>query len=473
MNNQCVSDMIDSRTFEEVFKEMNFETPITYNLLDQYYSTEGIVWDAAKGIKNTVKTVRKAGKTAYKAAKTQGRKIKDKWNKIKPIIIKAIKDLGITLSNMYGRFMKYDKDYKDLAAKIDNVINVKVPLLGKVETDILVDIYDININTLSNVCKMVESYEGFVSIVVNDMLNKTFIQPPDFIKLVERNTNMSTGEVRLNEIRSAIDPMVRAIGDLNAKGELTIPNKIWTDRKWYVPVNIPFMKKRNEKREWQKDMDNTTAAGFTKLSITGQLEEITISGDEVDKFKDLLVKSNKTGYLNVMKDFLNNRIIEQTLKKSGSSLKKETKAFFSNLDKTSSYLDGLMKKINEAKIRSGSNDEDQSPLNQNNSSKPETVNKASTGGENEVPGRLTKVNKTLAGSYDGSIATADDSIESVVDTYLDSLTSFFMNTSSVYGSMVNGLTAASFEIIVNCKHIVDKINSITNFNNSNTKKVNK
>ena len=281
------------------------------------------------------------------------------------------------------------------------------------------------------------------------MLNKTFIQPPDFIKLVERNTNMSTGEVRLNEIRSAIDPMVRAIGDLNAKGELTIPNKIWTDRKWYIPVNIPFMKKRNEKREWQKDMDNTTAAGFTKLSITGQLEEITISGDEIDKFKDLLVKSNKTGYLNIMKDFLNNRIIEQTLKKSGSSLKKETKAFFSNLDKTSSYLDGLMKKINEAKIRSGNNDEDQSPLNQNNSSKPETVNKASTGGENEVPGRLTKVNKTLAGSYDGSIATADDSIESVVDTYLDSLTSFFMNTSSVYGSMVNGLTAASFEIIVN------------------------
>ena len=222
-----------------------------------------------------------------------------------------------------------------------------------------------------------------------------------------------------------------------------------------------------------KDMDNTTAAGFTKLSITGQLEEITISGDEIDKFKDLLVKSNKTGYLNIMKDFLNNRIIEQTLKKSGSSLKKETKAFFSNLDKTSSYLDGLMKKINEAKIRSGNNDEDQSPLNQNNSSKPETVNKASTGGENEVPGRLTKVNKTLAGSYDGSIATADDSIESVVDTYLDSLTSFFMNTSSVYGSMVNGLTAASFEIIVNCKHIVDKIDSITNFNNSNTKKVNK
>lgn len=470
LNNTCISDLVDSRTFEEVYRDTNFETPITYNLLDQYYSTEGIVWDGAKLIKRTVGTVRKAGKQAYKAANTQARKIKDKWNKIKPIIVKAIKNLGITLSNMYGRFMKYDKEYLELAKKIDNVINVKVPLLGKVQTDILIDIYDININTLSNVCKMVESYEGFVSIVVNEMMAGAFIQPPDFIKLVEKNINKSNGDVNTSNIRTALTPMVRYIGDLNAKGELTIPNYIWTNRKWYIPMNIPKMDKRNQNRDWQKNMDNSTAAGFTKMSITGQLEEITISGDEVIKFQNLLVKSDNTGYLNIMRDFLNNRIIEQTLKKSGTSLKKETKVFFSNVDKTSSYLDEIIKKVNEAKIRSGNNN-DEGLLNQNNTPNPNTVNKASTSPDNQ-PQKFIDKNKDLRSSNDGFLETGEDSLESLVDTYLESLTSFFTNTSSVYGSMVNGLTAASFEIIVNCKHIVDKIESITNYNN-NTKKVNK
>lgn len=461
LNNECISDILDSRTLEETYKDTCFETPISYNILEQYYSTEGIVWDTAKGIKSTIRTVRKAGRKAYSSARTQGRKIKDKWSKIKPIIVKAIKNLGITLSNMYGRFMKFDKDYRELAAKIDNIINVKVPLLGKINTDILVDIYDININTLSNVCKMVESYETFVSIVVNDFLGKKFIQPPDFIKLLERNINRKTGEVNTSKIRSELTPMITIIGDLNSKGELAIPKKIWTDRKWYIPINIPFSKKRNQKREWQNDLDDSTAAGFTKASITGQLEEITIDGEKIEEFKKLLVKPNKTGYLNIMRDFLNNRIIEQTLKKSGSSLKKETKNFFSNLDKTTSILGSLVSDIEKAKN-----------INKDDIEEQETPSKSSIGGVDSkgIPERLTRKNASLADADDGSLDMSDDSLESIVDTYLDSVSSFFMNTSSVYGSMVNGLTSASFEIIVNCKHIVDKIDSITNFNNKEMKK---
>lgn len=461
MNNVCISNIVDSRTFEEVYLDTDFSTPIKYNTLEEFYSTEGIIMDVAKGVKTTVSTARKAGRAGYKAIASQSRNIKSKWYKIKPIIIKAIKDLGITLSNMYGRFMKYDKDYVELGKKIDIIINSKVPLMGKSDVDILIDMYDINVDTLSNVCKMVESYQGFVSIVVNDFIgSKNFITPENFVKLVESNININSGTGNIEKIRSSITPMVDTIGKLNSNGELTIPNKIWTDRKWYMPVNVPFAKKRNERKKWQKDLDNSSAAGFTKNSITGQLEEITISGDNIEEFKNLLVKGKNGGYLNIMKDFLNNRIIANTLQKSGASLKKETKTFFSNLDKFSNILTDISKRYSEAQIRNN-NTED---INQNNTSTPNTNNTATT-----TPEKLINPKQKLSNSDDGSLNTADDSLEGIVETYIDAITSFFMNSSSVYGSMVNGLTAASFEIIVNCKHIVDKIESINNLNEKKVK----
>lgn len=458
LNDIPVEDLIDERPLEESYKDMTYENPITYNLLEQYYSQEGIVWDTARAIKSGISATRKAGKRGYKVVKSGMRNVKDKWNKIKPIIIKALKDLSINLSNMYGRFMKYDKDYKELALKIDKVINTKVPLLGKVKTDIYIDIYDINIDVLANVCKMVESYNGFIQIVVNEFLGNNFVHPEDFLKLVDANINKSTGDVNTEAIRSKITKMVEGIGNMNYQGELTIPRKIWEMRKWTFVDKIPFTQKRATKKEHQENMDSSTAAGFTKLSITGTLEELTISGERISALKDLLVKPNKTGYLNIMKDFLNNSIIEQTLKKSGSSMKKEMKEAFKKIDILSEQLS---QRINEVHYLKRERNDDI-----NNPTPGEQIKTASTG----EPEYFAKSKKRLSNSDSGQIEAESEGLEGVVDSYLNALSSFIMNTSSVYGSMVNGLTSASFDIIVNCKNIVDKIDNLTNISNVNPDK---
>lgn len=461
LNDVPIEDLIDNRPLEESYKDMSFVTPIAYNILEQYYSTEGIVWDTARAIKSGVKLTRQAGKKAYSMSKRSYRNLKDKWNKIKPIIVKSLKDLAINLSNMYGRFMKYDKDYAELAKRIDSVINTKVPLLGQIKTDIYIDIYDINIDVLAGVCKMVESYQGFIEIVVNEFMGRNFLTPEEFLKLVDSNINRNTGEVNVDRIRSQIDTMVKGIGNMNYQGELSIPKKIWESRKWSISGIPSAISKRSQRKDNKKAMDNSTAAGFTKLGITGSMEELTISGEDMPKFKNLLVKPNKTGYLNIMKDFLNNRIIEQTLKKSGSSMKKEIKEAFKSLDTLSDQLNKRIAFVEDIKNRN-SNDEE-SDLN-NRRREGEQIKTASTG----EPQFFKRTNKNLSNSDSGQMDVDEDSLDGVVESYLNAMSSFIMNTSSVYGSMVNGLTSASFDIIVNCKNIVDKIDSLASVSSSNS-----
>ena len=457
LNNIPVQDIVDNRSLYDSYPDMDFELDVPYNILEQYYSQEGLVWDVAKGLKSGVSAVRKAGRSGYRMMKTGHRNLKDKWNKIKPIIIKALKDLGINLYNMYGRFMKYSKDYEELGKRIDNVIQTKVPLLSSnKDIDILIDMYDINVNNLSNICKTVESYGDFLALVDNNLLDNSFIEPKDFVKLVESNVNKSTGEVRTEAIRSKLQKMTEAIGELNSHGEMTIPEAIYRERKWVMPNGVPFTDKRSKRKEINEKMDDSTVAGFVKLSITGHLEELTISGENIDEFKKLLVGNSKNGYLHIMKDFLNNRIIENTLKKSGSTMKKETREFYNIFNRSIDMLNKILEDTYKAKANR-TPEEDMSSRDQEDP----RAYRASTG---ELQRIVNNKNKKLSNTDDGNIEAETDSLDALIDSYSETMTSFFINTSTVYASMVNGLTAASFEIIVNCKNIVDKIESLSSTN---------
>lgn len=444
VNDISVSNLLEKRSFYDVYPEMNLEREFSIETLNEYFATEGLIWDTAKTAYNIGKAAGKAGKKVYKSGKKSYRKLKDKWSKIRPLIIKAIKDLGITLTNMWGKFMHYDKDYADLAKKIDNVINVKVPLLGQTKTTVYIDMYNLDVNTLSNVCKLVESYEGFVSIVKNEksLLGGSFIEPEDFYNLIKKNCNRRTGEFNSKNVEYDLNRMISAVGTLNERGEITIPNTIWTSRKMYVPTNIPFMKKRNERKNFQENLDKSTAAGFTRASITGQMTELTFDPGSLSKLKDLLVKGNNTGYLQLMKSFLTNKIIENTLKKSGSSLKNETRKYFSEMDKFSVELDSLQNEMENAKNKNNANKSIDNTIDPSN--------------EEDIK------NKTLKNSDDGMTSEMDNSLEILIENYMECITNFYMNMSSIYKSMVQGLLAGSFDLIMNCKTIVDKIESIIN-----------
>ncbi|MGL5315641.1 MAG: hypothetical protein ACRC92_20470 [Peptostreptococcaceae bacterium] len=464
LNGVNITHQISSESLYDRLEELKaYEGIIDYDIdrhfrlsdeQDLQYAMEGLIFDTLRTAKSGIGAASRAGKTAYKAGKRQYNRLKDRWNQIKPVIIKVIKDLGITLSNLYGKFMKYDKDYAELGKRIDSVIRYKVPLIQNNKSTIILEMFDFDPQTLSNFCKMIESYDGFVNICMNDegLAGGSFVRPDDFIKLVQKNVNPRNGEVNSDAIRKVLDPMIQAIGNLTKNGDLTIPRALWANKKFTAPVNIPFMKKHNETREFNKNMKDTlTAANFTKQAILGQMTTVEFEPTQNAELQKFLVNGNNGGYLNIMKYFLNNKVVETTLKNSGKSIKKETDGYFKSLQNMMRELDATITKVNEVKAKN--NTDGKNDITDPNYDPAAAMDKK----DKEMR------NKTFANSNDGAMNYEDvgNDLESIIEGYVTVCNTFFVKTASSYSSMVNGLLSASYELIGNCKTIVDRIDALS------------
>lgn len=438
--------------------------------------TENLIWESAKLAGRLTKDVAVAG---YKAQRAAGNIIKDArqhWNRvIKPMIHKVLKEFQTQLQNMWAKYTKYDKKYKELGKEINSVINVFGDSITSIPKTRL-SWHAFDANTLVGYMNIIQSYDTYMKAIIENksLFPNGMVSPKDFARYAESNDVVSA--------KNAVAGLTEGIGNLNKYGELGMVKVFWEDKRSNFSIFSSF---DNKLLKAAVD-ENTSMTEFVEGTILRGVNEKTFDSSNVNEFKQDFLRGNGA-YLQVMRNMLNNNLIANVLTKGGNSIKKQTKEELSNMETVVKIaLDKQMKSqqnANTANRNARNNDEkvepDKPEFNNNvadqlkrEQEKAENQTKADQGtvesfadffgrnsdGKEEKP---TAKKGDVKDRYEGQYSPDSDpiSIVELSDNYIQAYTLLMAKASANYSSIVRGTLSATYTLIKECTDIVAFIKS--------------
>lgn len=443
--------------FEELkFSIENLE-PIPYNQFDFLGQEASILGDMIKGTyKATTGTV-KAGIKGVKMANKQWSNVKNKWAQIKPQIIKLLKQFAIGLQNLWHKFLQYDKKYKELGAKINNIIQFSVNQMQYMP-NVKLYYHMFNAPLLKGLVDLVSNWAGFYAVIFEGYKGKRsgvftgseLPYPAAVADAIKKND--------LNRVKSLVQDFSEGIGRLNASGELTLGVIIDRLFDWDLIANFP-----NEMRKKAND-GKMGLAEYIKIAVLGEMIEKEYSDQNKDEFvRDMTGRPNS--YLKIVQSILNNDILADALKKGGASTKKGTDIIVKGMEEIMKNAE-VQDKINASKNEQMERQK-QAEVNRTQKSndivddiREEHGDSAAKGVANAQNfGKLSDVNDNIG---EGNTVSNETSIAELAELYCKNYVIFTTKLSNTYGNLVRGMLAATYEIISESGNIISQIEAAAN-----------
>lgn len=458
------------------FKD-GYESIEIINLEQAIYepATENLIWEGAKLAGGLTKDLAKG---AIKAQRQAGNLIKDArhhWNQtIKPMIHKILKEFQTQLQNMWAKYMKYDKKYKELGKEINAAINVFGDSITSIpRTRISWHAFDAS--TLVGYMNIIQSYDTYMKAILDNksLFPNGMVSPKEFARYAETNDVVSA--------KNAVSSLTEGIGNLNQFGELGMVKVFWEDKRSDFSI---FSKFDNRILKAAVD-EKTSMTEFVEGTILRGINEKTFDSSNVNEFRRDFLQGNGA-YLQVMRNMLNNNVITNVLTKGGNSIKKQTKEELSNMETVVKIaLDKQMKSQQKAAAsnRTATNEDDKKDVRKpdftdnvssqlkDEQNKAEAQTKADNGseafadffgrnsdGKEEKP---TAEKGDVKNRYDGQYSPDSDpvSIVEISDNYIQAYTLLMAKASANYSSIVRGTLAATYTLIKECTDVVAFIKS--------------
>lgn len=443
--------------FEELkYTLENFEV-IPYDQFDFLGQEASILGDMIKGtVKATTGTVR-MGVKGVKAANRQWSNLKNKWNQIKPQIIKLLKQFALGLQNLWHKFLQYDKKYKALGAKINNIIQFSIRQM-QVMPNVKLFYHMFNATFLKGLVDLVSNWPVFVSVIVDGYKGKSsgvftgreLPMPENVAEAIKKND--------LNKLRDLVQDFSNGIGRLNSKGELTLGLVFDRMFNWNVAANFP-----NELRE-KANTGKMGLAEYIKMGVLGEQVQKEYGNENKDEFvRDMT--GGTDSYLRLVASILNNDILADALKKGGASTKKGTDLLVKELEAVMKNAE-VQDKINADKAAQKEKMEErrtaQAEISQDMKDQASEIGGDRTGqvldkGQNF--GQISDLQNGIGNSGGGA---QEDTIAGLADLYSKNYVIFITKLSNTYGNLVRGMLAATYEIISEADTIISTIEASAN-----------
>lgn len=416
------------------------------NELDDYFGSEALIWDAVKTSYKVAKNTAKAGKATYRAANRQVDNLKRKWAQYKPILIKMIKGLGNSLSMLWAKFAKYDKQYLELGKKIRDIIDYKINQITNFPAVTLI-YHAFNAKLMKGYIELISDYEQFFNVIKahKELFDGDLcMEAVEFTQLVKKKDKAT--------IKRRLASMSTGMERLNAYGELTIPAVIARTsffRELFNGVDRELARARSN--------NSMKLADYVKASILRDEIKREYSATPASKndFKRDMIDNN--GYLTLMATILNNGVLADALKKGGASIKKDTDEMIRRLEEAAKTAEQEAR--SEEAVGANPNDNSISSINpmadnNQNSSSGNNVQNMEEDVEKKGPtfGGDEQLNEELQQN------TADD-ITSLTDQYIRLYTALLNKIGTAYTAIVRGVLMASYELIKETGVIVQVIES--------------
>lgn len=425
-------------------------------------SNESIMGDMIKTTYKVTKGTVKAGVKGVKYANKQWANLKNKWAQIKPQIIKLLKQFALGLQNLWHKFLNYNKKYKEMGQKINNIINFSVNQMQTIP-NVRVYYHLFNAKMLKGMLDVVSNWMLFVEIVTVGYKNKKSglfsgdVPAPDTIaEAIKKND--------LNRLRSLVQDFSNGIGKLNAKGDLTIGVLLDNMFGWGIANNLP-----DEIRDRVKK-NNIGLSEYIKHAILGPVVEKEYSDANRNEFVQDMTGGNAS-YLRLVASILNNNVLEDALKKGGVSTKKGTDTLVRLMDQMMKEA-SVAEQINRDKLKQQQAQADANIANQKLQAKVHSeMNKGSAMDQAVSKGIQDSQNfgnvSDMKNVVDNGVGNTenpnpDDTISGLAELYAKNYVIFVTKLSNTYGNLVRGILAATYEIISEAGGIINTIEASAN-----------
>ncbi|MGL5766445.1 MAG: hypothetical protein ACRCX8_12485 [Sarcina sp.] len=356
--------------------------------------TEGILLDTVKTAYRVPKEAGKMGKKAYSGLNKQYRNMKNKWKtQYKPLLVKIIKEMGAVLQSMFAKFSKLGSRYHALGQKITHIRKFTLNQIGTLPSGVNIKLHDFEAYVLKGYIEVIADYKVYYEAVL-DSLAPDYVKPEDIVRHIKSKN--------IREIEKASKSISEAIGSINEFGEITIPWKMFKDRRYGS-----FFKSLINWKPSKDDMKGSLS-DFVKRTILSKEVDYTFEVNDGDKLKQL-----GEGYLKVVESILNNKVLENALNTGGTSIKSATKELVEDLDQVSNNMNATAE----------SNDDN------NDESRKDPEAKVSQG----------------------------DPMDNALDSYVMNTNNMINKVSVAYTGIVRGTLSAMFDIIAETEFLVNII----------------
>lgn len=439
--------------FEELkFSIENFE-PISYNQFDFLGEEASILGDMIKGSVKATKGSVKMGIQGVKAANKQWSNIKNKWSQIKPQIIKLLKQFAMGLQNLWHKFLQYDKKYKELSKKINNIIQFSVNQMQQMP-NVKFYYHNFNARLLKGLVDLVANWGLFYVCITDGFKGKKsgvftgnpLPEPENVAEAIKKND--------LNGLKSMVQDFSEGIGRLNSQGELTLGLVLDRMFDWDLIANFP-----NERRK-DANEGKITLSEYIKLAILGPTIEKEYNNENKDEFVRDMTGGNDS-YLRLVASILNNDILADALKKGGASTKKGTDLMIKGMEQVMKNAE-VQDKINASKKEQAEKQKADMDKQRNadKAIKEEAKEEGIDMSKAQNFGSVSQTVSNIAG--DNQNNGPEDTIASLAELYSKNYVVFTTKLSNTYGNLVRGMLAATYDIISEAGTIISTIEASAN-----------
>lgn len=440
--------------FEELKYSIENMNPIPYDSFDYLIGQEAsILGDMIKGsVKATTGSVR-MGIKGVKAANKQWSNVKNKWSQIKPQIIKLLKQFAMGLQNLWHKFLQYDKKYKELSKKINNIIQFSVNQMQNMP-NVKLYYHKFNPMLLKGLVDLVANWALFYTAITDGFKGQKSGVFTGNITPDPENIAAAIKKNDLNALKSMVQDFSEGIGRLNAKGELTLGLVLDKMFKWGIVANFP-----NDRRN---DANNgkITLAEYIKLAILGEAIEKEYGNENKDEFVQDMTGRNDS-YLKLVASILNNDILADALKKGGASTKKGTDIMIKEMENVMKSAE-VQEKINESKKQTEEQNKAKLDNLENQNKQISEKNQDGTGDTVLKAQNFGTTAQTINNINGEQNNGPEDTIASLAELYCKNYVIFTTKLSNTYGNLVRGMLAATYEIISEAGSIISTIEASAN-----------
>lgn len=400
-------------------------------------------WRASRGLY-------RAGTKSIDTVNREWTKLKNRWSDIRPRIMKLVREFGQSLQNMWHKYLQYDKKYKELGMKIQQVIQYSIRSLTDLPS-ITLRYHQFNVETLKDILTYMGNYDLFWDEVMRacggtallgEKNNKfqyatKVIQAPNIPELKRLNTQLS-----------------ELVANLSNGGDATIIRNIMTNRGnggSILGINRTADRLLDKETRKESNQNNLNATEYLKLAILSQEQIKSYNSSNVEQFKQDM--TGPDGFLNLVASMVNNDVLSGALKSSGKTVKTET-------DKMMKWFDEIMstaRKHDENNAAKEQANQNNPGINAATQQKSSVLNKNSDGTGMPDKPEFNSMNE----KSDISDEAGQESITSLTEMFVRNMTVIFTKTAAAYQSVVKGVLAATYQIISEADQIISIIEGNT------------
>lgn len=417
---------------------------IPYDYYDFLGQEAGILSGMIKGsVKGTVGAVRtgvKGAQLAKKGINKGSASIKNLWAKIKPQLIQLLKMFGNALTDMWNKFMQYDKQYKELGKKIDNIVQYSIKQMQHMPS-VTVYYHNFNANLLKDLIDLMSNFTTFLlSVTTKTQKGDPGVFDNDTCTDMEQMSGLiKTGNI--DEFKRQTEIFSNGLQRLNSYGELTLGVVLDKLYKWNISGNLP-----DDMRK-AADQNKLSTSDYFKAAILGEQIESSYSDENKDEFIADMTGRNDS-FLRLVQSILNNEVLADALKKGGASTKKATDAMVKLAEKIMKEAEVKQRIDDDKKQREEANKARQKQLDQATKS---TEQSAKSSNEKYAKDAADIVKKGQQfGKFGDSVEDAQSegqTLADIVGNYTKNYIMYINKIANAYTNIVRGVLSATYVII--------------------------